>query len=64
MKPSPLPFIPVDDRARDGKSYLFRRDNHMALAMWNGERFVYPASYGRALDFEPLEYYIPGTRHG
>ena len=64
MKRSPLPFRPVDAQARDGNSYVFRLGNHMALARWDGAKFVYPATYGREIGFEPEEYYIPGTRHG
>lgn len=64
MKRSPLIFRPIDDGARDGRSHLVRLGNRMALAMWKGGQFIFPASYGRALDFEPTEYYDPSVRHG
>jgi hypothetical protein len=31
----------------------------MALARWDGMGWVYPASGGVALDFQPVEYYLP-----
>ena len=40
----------------DGRSRLMRRDNDMAVARWDGERFVFPATSGMPLDFEPTEY--------
>ena len=51
-----IAWRPIDDAARDGSSRLVRRDNDMAVARFDGERFVFPATSGRPLDFEPTEY--------
>lgn len=57
-----LPWKPIDAAARDGRSVLLKRGNAMALGMWNGEAFVYPATAGMRVDFEPTSYYDPDTR--
>lgn len=53
---SAIQWRSVDDAARDGRSRLMRRDNDMAVARFDGERFVFPATSGMPLDFEPTEY--------
>lgn len=54
-----LDFRPIDDGARAGRSVLLRAGNCMALGRWNGEAFVYPATGGIRVDFEPVAYYDP-----
>lgn len=62
-----LTWLPIEScgncGAKDGKGHLVRLGNRMAVAMWNGERFIYPATYGAQLDFEPSHYYLPGAGH-
>lgn len=57
-----LDFRPIDDRARDGTSMLLRAGNRMALGRWNGAAWVYPATSGRPVEFEPVSYYDPAHR--
>ncbi|MGQ4827441.1 hypothetical protein, partial [Enterococcus faecalis] len=57
-----LAWQPIDDGARAGRSVLLRAGNQMALGRWNGERFVYPATRGRPIEFEPTAYYDPSSR--
>lgn len=57
-----LPFRPIDDAARSGRSFLLRAGNDLALGKWDGTRFVYPASRGVPVDFEPAAYYDPDWR--
>lgn len=54
-----LPWTPIDDVARDGRCQLVRQGNNMAVARWNGDAFVFPATGNRPLDFEPSHYYVP-----
>lgn len=54
-----LNFRSIDDGARAGSSVLLRRGNAMALGRWNGARWVYPATGGRPIEFEPTGYYDP-----
>jgi hypothetical protein len=56
---APLCWRLIDAAARDGNSQLVRRCDDMALARWDGMGWVYPASGGVALDFQPVEYYLP-----
>lgn len=56
---SGLDWLPIDDGARTGTSVLLRRGRDMALGRWDGARFVYPATGGRAVDFEPTGCYDP-----
>lgn len=52
---------PIDDAARDGSCRLVTRGGMLACALWDGERWVFPATraLGRSvpLDFEPTEYH-------
>lgn len=61
MKPG-LPFEPIDDGARAGRSVLLRAGDRMALGRWNGVAWVYPATGGRAIGFDPVSYYDPSER--
>ncbi len=40
----------------NGRCYLVRAGDDMAVARFDGERFVFPASSGIPLDFEPTEF--------
>jgi len=62
MRAAAIEWRPIDDCARDGASVLLRRGREMALGRWDGRRFVYPATGGRAVDFEPTGYYDPADR--
>lgn len=56
----PANWHPIDDLARDGACQCLRNDaGDFALARWDGARFVYPATRGLPLDFEPTAYYEP-----
>lgn len=57
-----LNWQPIDDDARAGRSVLLRAGHKMALGRWNGEAFVYPATAGMRVDFEPVAYYDPSSR--
>lgn len=57
-----LDFRPIDEGARAGTSMLLRAGNRMALGRWNGTAWVYPATSGRAIEFEPVSYYDPAQR--
>lgn len=59
---SALNWLPIDDAARAGRSVLLRARQKMALGRWNGEAFVYPATAGMRVDFEPVAYYDPAQR--
>lgn len=59
---APLEFRPIDDGARSGRSVLVRGGGQFALGRWNGVAFVYPATAGRAVEFEPTAYYDPDWR--
>lgn len=62
MSGAAIDWRPIDDGARGGASVLLRRGRDMALGRWDGARFVYPATGGRAVDFEPTGYYDPAQR--
>ena len=62
MSAAPLDWRPIDDGARDGTSVLLRRGQSMALGRWDGARWVYPATSGMPVDFEPTGYYDPAQR--
>lgn len=57
-----LQFRPLDDAARSGRSFLLRAGDDLALGKWDGQKFVYPATRGVVVDFEPTTYYDPDWR--
>ncbi len=57
-----LNWQPIDAAARAGRSVLLRAGNKMALGRWNGAAFVYPATGGVPVDFEPVAYYDPAQK--
>ncbi len=57
-----LNWLPIDDGARAGRSVLLRAGNKMALGLWNGSAWVYPATGNRPVDFSPVAYYDPSLR--
>lgn len=62
MKRPSLPWQVIDDRARNGTAVLLRAGREMALGRWDGTRWVYPATGGRPIEFEPTGYYDPATK--
>lgn len=59
MSGAPITWRPVDDGARAGRSVLLRCGGQMALGRWDGRAWVYPATSGMELGFEPTSYYDP-----
>ena len=57
-----LSWHPIDDVARSGRSVLLRAGDLMALGRWNGSAWIYPATGGRKIEFEPVSYYDPSER--
>lgn len=57
-----IEFRAIDAAAKSGASFLVKRGEDMALARWAGEAWVYPATSGRSIDFEPEAYYDPSWR--
>lgn len=62
-RPATIEFRAIDAAARSGASFLVKRGQDMALARWAGGTWVYPATSGRAIDFEPETYYDPSWRN-
>jgi hypothetical protein len=63
MRKAPtIEFRTIDAAAKSGASFLVKRGQDMALARWAGDAWVYPATSGRSIDFEPEAYYDPSWR--
>jgi len=61
-RPVTIEFRAIDAAAKSGDSFLVKRGDDMALARWAGDAWVYPATSGRSIDFEPEAYYDPSWR--
>ena len=57
MKPwERLDWTAINDRARSGDCFCVRRGDDVAVAKWDGARFVYAGQWGRPLGYEPTHY--------